>query len=189
MSLFLLLQITGCAEIENRERNVTTNLEVVEDVKTNGIENTNETQQNTSNEINDESMPTLLYMGQASIRIVTADGKVIYIDPWSGDEYNLPADLILVTHDHYDHSDIDKVTERNGDCQIITAKEAVIDGEHRVFDLGYVKIEAVEAGYNDWHDVNQCVGYILTFENGKSVYVTGDTSTTEQMADLSEKKI
>lgn len=128
-------------------------------------------------------------MGQASIRIVTADGKVIYIDPWAGDEYDLPADLILVTHDHYDHSDIDKVTERNADYKIITAQEAVIDGEHQIFDFGYVKIEAVQAGYNDWHDVNECAGYILTFENGKSVYVTGDTSTTEQMDELSEKEI
>ena len=29
----------------------------------------------------------LLYMGQASIRIVTAENKVIYIDPYAGDQY------------------------------------------------------------------------------------------------------
>ena len=28
----------------------------------------------------EEAAPTLLYMGQASIRIVTAEGRVIYID-------------------------------------------------------------------------------------------------------------
>ncbi len=78
----------------------------------------------------DAAAPTLLYMGQASIRIVTAEGKVIYIDPYAGDQYDLPADLILVTHGHFDHYAIDKVTNRNENCQIITHKEAVIDGVH-----------------------------------------------------------
>ena len=32
---------------------------------------------------------TLLYQGQASIRIVTDEGKVIYIDPYAGDSYEL----------------------------------------------------------------------------------------------------
>ena len=47
----------------------------------------------------------------------------------------------------------------------------------------------MEAGYNDWHDVKECVWYVLTFTNGKSVYVTGDTSTTEQMPQLVNKQI
>lgn len=131
---------------------------------------------------------TLLYMGQASMRIVTAEGKVIYIDPYTGD-YTMPADLILVTHGHFDHCAVEKVEKQNDGCQIITYKEAVVNGEHKSFDLGYVKIEAVEAGYNNWHDVNECVGYILTFSNGKSVYVTGDTSTTKQMPLLADKNI
>ncbi len=131
----------------------------------------------------------LLYQGQASIRIVTDEGKVIYIDPYAGDSYDLPADLILVTHSHFDHSQTEKVEYRNEDCRIITQKEAVLNGKHQNFDLGYVMVEAVEAGYNPLHDVNECVGYVLTFSNGKSVYVTGDTSTTKQMPLLREKEI
>lgn len=133
--------------------------------------------------------PTLIYQGQASIRIVTAEGKVIYIDPYAGDDYDLAADLILVTHAHFDHNATDKITNRNPDCQVITWKEAVIEGVHQTFDLGYVTVEAVEAGFNRMHDVNECAGYILTFIGGKSVYVTGDTSTTEQMPRLAEKEI
>ena len=131
----------------------------------------------------------LLYQGQASIRIVTDEGKVIYIDPYAGDSYDLPADLILVTHSHFDHSQTEKVEYRNEDCRIITQKEAVLNGKHQNFNLGYVMVEAVEAGYNPLHDVNECVGYVLTFSNGKSVYVTGDTSTTKQMPRLREKEI
>lgn len=131
----------------------------------------------------------LLYMGQASIRIVTAEGKAIYIDPYAGDGYDLAADLILVTHSHYDHNGVDKVEIRNPDCQIITWKEALADSEHQTFDLGFVTVEAVEAGYNRWHDVRDCVGYVLTFTDGISVYVTGDTSKTEQMPLLAEKEI
>ena len=131
----------------------------------------------------------LLYQGQASIRIVTVEGKVIYIDPYAGDDYELPADLILVTHSHYDHNKVDKVQNRNPGCEVITQAEAIQNGEHQIFDFGYVTVEAVEAGYNPLHDVGNCVGYILTFSDGKSVYVTGDTSTTEQMPLLAEKNI
>lgn len=140
-------------------------------------------------EVTEENDPVLLYMGQASMHIVTEDNKVIYIDPYAGNDYDLPADLILVTHDHFDHSDVAKVKNRNNECSIITHNEAVVNGEHKVFNLPYVTVEAVEAGYNRWHDVNECVGYVLTFNNGKSVYVTGDTSTTEQMPLLAEKHI
>ena len=132
---------------------------------------------------------TLLYQGQASIRIVTGEGKVIYIDPYTGDGYDLPADLILVTHGHYDHNGVEKVSNRSPDCQIITHREAIQDGRHQTFELGFVTVEAVEAGYNRWHDVADCVGYVLTFSNGASIYVTGDTSTTQQMADMADMEI
>lgn len=136
-----------------------------------------------------QTSPVLLYQGQASIRIVTNEGKVIYIDPYAGSGYDLPADLILVTHGHFDHNGLNKIQSRNSDCQIITQNEAIKDGKHQIFDLGYVKIEPVEAGFNSLHSVENCVGYVLTFSNGKSVYVTGDTSMTEQMSRMKDMQI
>ena len=65
----------------------------------------------------------------------------------------------------------------------------MVNGEHQTFDLGYVKVEAVEAGYNRLHDVRECAGYVLTFSNGRSVYVTGDTSATEQMKAMADMHI
>ena len=146
--------------------------------------------------------PTLLYMGHASLRIVTggeaaadagaeedseaAGSKVIYIDPYAGDGYDLPADLILVTHGHYDHSATDLIEKRNDDCQVITQNEAL---PNNTFDLGYVQVEAVQAGNNRNHDINVCVGWLITLPGDISIYVTGDTSTTDQMAELAKRDI
>ena len=125
------------------------------------------------------------------MRITTGEEKVIYIDPYAGrsEQYEPTADLILVPHGHFDHNQIEKVKNRASDCRIITHKEAIVQGKHQTFDFGFVKVEAVEAGYNRMHNPSECVGYILTFENGASVYVTGDTSRTPQMASLTQKQI
>lgn len=132
---------------------------------------------------------SLMYMGQASIRIVTEAERVIYIDPYAGSQYDLAADLILVTHEHFDHNKLSLVRNRTKDCRVIRAKDAVTNDGHQRFDLGYVTVQAVEAGFNRWHDVRYCVGYVLTFNNGKKVYVSGDTSITDEMSRMSEMHI
>ena len=131
----------------------------------------------------------LLYQGHGSLRITTAEGKVIYVDPYAGGGYEPAADLILITHGHFDHTDTDKIRRRNPGCRVITWKEALAGGRHNVFDLGYVTVEAVEAGYNRNHNVKECVGYVLTLPSGVRVYAAGDTSETKQMSKLAEKHI
>ncbi len=190
MLMISMFSFTGCYGFENTEQvlsSLSETSEVSEEKSSNEQESVLETEDINQTKI--ENAPVLLYQGQASIRIVTGEGKVIYIDPYTGDGHYLPADLILVMHTHFDHSDIERVEHKNEDCAIITHKKAIKDGEHQVFDFGYVVVEAVEAGYNQWHNVGECVGYVLTFNNEKSVYVTGDTSTTEQMPLLAEKGI
>ena len=173
-AIVFMLSACGSSDEESPSEAVTEETEATE---------ANEEQTETAARAED---PTLLYMGHASIRIVTGESKVIYIDPYVGDAYDLPADLILVTHDHYDHNALDLVSNRSDDCTVITQKEALADGN---FDLGYVDVEAVEAGNNKNHSINECVGYVLTFSNGKKVYVSGDTSTTDQMAQLADENI
>ena len=131
----------------------------------------------------------LLYQGHGSIRIVTAEGKVIYIDPYAGDGYDLPADLILVSHGHQDHNAVGLIGSRNEDCRIIYNTDALAGGEYKKYDLGYATVEAVQAGNNRNHDIRVCVGWLITLSGGVSVYATGDTSTTDQMAELADRYI
>ncbi|WP_029230950.1 MBL fold metallo-hydrolase [Butyrivibrio sp. VCB2006] len=131
----------------------------------------------------------LLYQGHGSVRIVTEEGKVIYIDPFMGDGYDLPADLILMTHGHYDHTQDNLITARNEGCKLIKWSDALKNGEYKSFDFGFVNVETVEAGYNKNHHVSECVGFILTFSDGIKTYLSGDTSTTPSMVRFAAKKL
>ncbi len=126
-------------------------------------------------------MATLYFQGHGSFRIVTEAGKVIYVDPYAGDGYDLPADLVLVTHEHGDHNQLQLVTLLPG-AKVIRSVDALVDGEYKSFDLGWVKIWAVQA-YNKNHPRNACVGYVLELD-GVKIYAAGDTSTTEEMSRL-----
>ena len=131
----------------------------------------------------------LLYQGHGSLRIVTREGKVIYIDPYAGEGYDLPADVILVSHGHQDHNAVKLIRKRNEGCKVITNKDALKKGEYKTYDLGFATIEAVQAGNNRNHDIKTCVGWLITLSDGVSVYATGDTSTTDQMAELADRDI
>ena len=131
----------------------------------------------------------LLYQGHGSLRIVTSEGKVIYIDPYAGEGYDLPADLIQITHGHQDHTAVKLIKKRAEDCRVITWKEALVKGEYKTFDLGFATVEAVQAGNNRNHNIKECVGWLITLSGGITVYATGDTSATEQMKELAEREI
>ena len=138
---------------------------------------------------NTSSGHKLLYQGHGSLRIVTSEGKVIYVDPYAGEGYDLPADLILVSHGHPDHTAVQLIGNRNESCQVIDYKNALVNGEYKTFDLGYATVEAVQAGNNPNHNINECVGWLITLSDGISIYATGDTSATDQMAELADRDI
>lgn len=123
-------------------------------------------------------MTKLYYQGHGSYRITTNGEQVIYIDPYAGDGYDLPADLILVTHQHRDHNQVQLCRQKQG-CSIITNEAALAGGKHHSFTIEGMEIEAVEAK-NSIHDPNDCAGFIITVD-GVTIYASGDTSKTEQM--------
>ena len=126
-------------------------------------------------------MAQLLYQGHGSYRITAKDGTVIYVDPFVGSGYELPADLILVTHEHFDHNKVSLVAQKP-DCRIIRSSDALKNGKYGTFQIGDVKIETVEA-YNHHHKKEECLGYLLTLDN-ITLYAAGDTSETKQMKEL-----
>jgi L-ascorbate metabolism protein UlaG (beta-lactamase superfamily) len=133
-----------------------------------------------------ENSPKLKYLGHASIKITTAENIIIYIDPFAGDDYSEPADIILVTHGHHDHNAIAKVTKKDS-CKIITFAEALTDGQYKTFEVLGIKIKSVPA-YNLMHSKKQCVGFVIEFD-GIKLYHAGDTSKIEEMAELANENI
>ena len=132
-------------------------------------------------------MPKLLYQGHGSFRLTSNNGVVVFIDPYIGTGYDLPADIILVTHQHEDHNQINLITQKPG-CTLITNFEALADGKHNTFSVLGVEIEAVEAGYNQGHAPDNSVGFIITID-GLKLYFAGDTSKTPQMAEFAARKL
>lgn len=132
-------------------------------------------------------MPKLLYQGHGSFRLTSNDRVVVYIDPFMGTGYDLPADMILVTHQHEDHNQLGLITKKY-DCVVKTNVEALAGGKHNTFSVKDIEIEAVEAGYNQGHSPDDCVGYILNID-GLKLYFCGDTSKTPQMAEFAARKL
>ncbi len=129
-------------------------------------------------------------------------GKRIYIDPVKGnaDYESLPAaDVILVTHDHYDHFDPAVIKRLSTAATIFIGNKSAVDqlgsGETMVNgnekSLPFMQIEAVPAyntspdrqGFHPHNGSNN--GYVLTF-GGTRVYVAGDTEDTPEMLALKD---
>lgn len=132
-------------------------------------------------------MARLLYQGHASFRLTTEAGTVVYVDPFCGEGYDVPADLVLVTHQHYDHNAVDRMPHAKG-CVIWQSVDSHPDPSTwlaRTF--ADVAVEAVQA-YNDHHPIDDCVGYLVTAD-GLLLYFAGDTSRTAQMATFAGRGI
>ena len=131
----------------------------------------------------------------SSIRI--SKNKVIYIDPFKIDKNYNDADIVFITHDHYDHysaEDIDKVINKNTTIiipeELLTKllrkginRNAIITVEpNEKYMVQGIKIETIPA-YNTnktFHPKeNGWVGYIIEIK-GVRYYIAGDTDITEE---------
>lgn len=131
-------------------------------------------------------MAEILFQGHGSFRMTTTNGTVIYVDPFAGEGYDKKADVILVTHQHSDHNQIQLVPQKE-DCIIIDNQKALLNGQYQTFQIKGIEIRSV-AAYNQNHKKEDCVGYLVGADE-KKIYFLGDTSYIEEMKNLKEEHI
>jgi L-ascorbate metabolism protein UlaG (beta-lactamase superfamily) len=136
------------------------------------------------------------WLGHDGFRI-TAD-KTVYIDPYkiSDTQHNRKdADIVLITHNHFDHLSMDDLKHVVGpNTVIVAARECAaplkpLGAEVRLVAPGdklTVKDVAIEvlAAYNtnkDFHPkADGKVGFVITL-GGLRIYHTGDTDVIQEM--------
>ncbi|MEK6926483.1 MAG: MBL fold metallo-hydrolase [Nanoarchaeota archaeon] len=132
------------------------------------------------------------------------NSKTIYIDPYNIKEQENKADIILITHGHYDHcsyADIQKIVKEGtkifvtADAQSKVARftipiqiEVVEPGQE--IDIGDIKIETFSS-YNidkSFHPKEESwVGYLIKM-NGVVIYHSGDCDFIPEMQKLTGYK-
>jgi L-ascorbate metabolism protein UlaG (beta-lactamase superfamily) len=135
------------------------------------------------------------WLGHAAFRIETKESINIYIDPFKLKNADPKADIILITHDHFDHcsdEDIEKIYKPS--TVIIGPKSVSSQPKQTVKNIsagqtikeGDIKITAV-ASYNPSKEFHpkaaENVGYVLEIE-GEKVYHAGDTDLIDEMKDI-----
>ncbi len=144
----------------------------------------------------------LKWLGHSGFLI--KNSNVIYIDPYIIKEDSEKADLILITHSHYDHcsvADLSKIVKEGtkivitADCQSKITRfdvpikiEIIEPGQEIVF--GSVKISAIPAYNTDksFHPKEEnWIGYLIKTE-GVIIYHAGDTDVIPEMEKLTGYK-
>lgn len=131
------------------------------------------------------------WLGHDGFRIEEG-GKTIYTDPFNLKGKLPPADIILITHEHYDHcspEDVRKIQNKNTVIVTIPLAAGKLSGNIKLVKPGDtveiegIKIEAVPA-YNinkPFHPRSgNRVGFIIT-AGGKRIYQAGDTDLIPEM--------
>ncbi len=133
------------------------------------------------------------------------DGKVIHVDPVTrmGDYENYPdADLILITHHHGDHLDLNAIEllKKENTKIILTKKcqemgenlsEIIVMNNGDILNINQLEIEAIPAynikhkreNGNPFHPKGEGNGYVITFGD-KKILVAGDTENIPEIKSL-----
>lgn len=144
-------------------------------------------------------MENLEWFGHASFQFTDQNGnKIYYVDPFDLKSKELePADLIFITHAHYDHCSFDDVKKILKDDSIIVAPPDCLEKigvqnqkqpvepnkSYEVKGFKFSTIPAYNIDKNYHPKENNWVGYIFEF-NGKKIYHAGDTDFIPEMNNL-----
>lgn len=151
----------------------------------------------------------LTWLGHATFRIETPEGKTLYLDPWIAGNPMCPeneknvrkADVLVITHGHFDHfADAVELAKRDGTtsvgifelCSWLEKKGARQispmnkGGTQIVADVKITMVHAVHScGIQDGDQIvygGEACGYVLEFSNGVKLYHAGDTNVFSDMA-------
>ena len=142
----------------------------------------------------------LSWLGHDGFRI--RDGKVLYVDPFKIQGGGPKADIVLVSHEHFDHCDVGDLkkivtpdtvivahSQSKAELGKLKAKEIKIVKPGDKINIGDVMIEAVPAyNINKFREPGKVfhpkedgkIGFILTV-NGVRIYHAGDTDHIPEM--------
>ncbi|MFH1503411.1 MAG: MBL fold metallo-hydrolase [Candidatus Diapherotrites archaeon] len=144
----------------------------------------------------------LKWLGHSGFQI--KNSKTIYIDPYNIGGDLEKANIILITHSHYDHcsvADIEKIVQEGtkilmtADCQSkitrfnVPIKMEIVEPEQEL-DFGDVKISILPAYNTDknFHPKDEAwVGYLIKINN-LLIYHAGDTDLIPEMQKLTGYK-
>jgi L-ascorbate metabolism protein UlaG (beta-lactamase superfamily) len=140
------------------------------------------------------------WLGHSGFQITDLlENRVIYIDPFEINQ-SQAANIILLTHSHYDHcsiNDINKISTPRTiviappDCQSklqgkVDLRDCVVLAPGKKISAGNIFIEAVPAYNTDkkFHPKsNEWIGFIVDI-NSKRIYHAGDTDIIPEMSSL-----
>ncbi len=138
------------------------------------------------------------WIGHASF-LLTLNGKNVYIDPFNLRNTKAHADVILITHPHFDHlSEKDIKTIADSSTKVFVPKDSVskipvgdVTGvepnkHYKHGDLEFDTVPAYNIVENRLHyhpKENGWVGYVLDI-NGTRVYHAGDTDLIKDMSKI-----
>ncbi len=146
---------------------------------------------------------TITFIGHGTL-MMEFNGLVLHIDPVGSyaDYSKLPkADIILVTHEHGDHLDVNaihllkkettvvamsqKCTEKYTDGIVLNNGDSLTYEGIEVNAVPAYNIKHMRSEGSPYHPVGQGNGYVIHFA-GKKVYVAGDTENIPEMANLKD---
>ncbi|MCU0822930.1 MAG: MBL fold metallo-hydrolase [Spirochaetes bacterium] len=134
----------------------------------------------------------LYWITHSCVMIHSSLDKVIYFDPYQLPKKNEKSNIILISHDHFDHCsmpDIQKIADEK--TTVVIPSTCSIKGKFNVVKLkdkestliDGIRIEAVPAytvNINTHPRMNRWLGYVVTVD-GRRIYHAGDTDKIPEM--------
>lgn len=115
--------------------------------------------------------------------------KIIYFDPYKIDKDYHDADYIFITHDHYDHYDIESINNvKKDDTKIIVPEclkneknNLVVepDNKYKIDNIEFETVPSYNTNKSFHPKEKKYVGYNLLLEN-EYYYIMGDTDRTKE---------